>query len=636
MQLKAVARDTYRQMRSIPKKYVLIGGLLLLVLLYALIFRERTLAYSYDGVTCDRQTVFLPKLLQQSGSDDYTLTISGGFVLGGYPIISTSICASPNESPQQATESVATLSPFGSIVARLSYKVTVPPAPQLQLAALDKPISAIKPLQIPLSSVDTTFEYSVVQENATAKCESRQKALSCNIEALKLKQGQKYDISLDKTFKSQSVAKVARTVTTLSPVSVTKSSIDNDATVYEKPTQISFKTDKSLRDAKFTVTTKGEEATVIPSATSIKDTQVTLTFENELPRSREFSVQATTLEAVDGSTLEVPYALNFKTSGGPTVTNVSVGVTGVAVDAAIVLTFDQELSTDQPIDGIVTVKGAAATITKQAETITVQLNNVEKCADVVISVAKAIMSKHDIAQTEDWSRSQRTSCHTSSVVGYSTQGRAITAYEFGSGTRTILFVGAIHGNEYSTYSLMQRWFAELEARAKEIPGDKRIVIVPQINPDGVASGSRVNANNVDLNRNFGTSDWQKDITTVGNQPFKGGGGETAMSEPETKVMAALAGRLRPELTLSYHSIGGLLAANQAGRSSILASTYSQLSGYRNTTGQTSSTFEYSISGTWDDYLAERLGAASILIELGSHSYHQFERNQAAMWAMVKS
>ena len=636
MQLKAIVRDGYRQMRSIPKKYVFISGALLLVVLYALIFRERTLAYSYSGTTCDRQTVFLPKLLQQSGSDDYTLTTSGGFEVGGYPLVSTSICASPNTSPQQATESRASLSPFGSLVARLSYKVTVPPAPQLQLTALDKPISATRPLEIPLSSVDTTFEYSVRQKEATAECESRQKAVSCDIATLNLKQGREYDIALEKTFQSESVAKVAKTVTTLSPVSVVKSSINNDATVYDKPTQISFETDKPLRDAKFTVMANGDDKTTVPSVTSVKDTQITLTFKEELPRSREFNVQATALVAADGSTLEVPYALNFKTSGGPKVVDVSVGTTGVDVNAAIVLTFDQELKADQSIDDIVTVKGVPATITKQAKTVTIQLTNAEKCADFTIGVTKAITSKYDIVQTEDWSRSHRVSCHTTSVIGYSQQGRAITAYEFGSGQRTILFVGAIHGNEYSTYSLMQRWFTELEARAKEIPGDKRIVIVPSINPDGIASGSRVNANNVDLNRNFGTSDWQKDITTVGNQPFKGGGGESAMSEPETKAMAALASRLRPELTLSYHSIGGLLAANQAGRSSSLASTYRQLSGYQNTTGQTSSTLEYSISGTWDDYLAERLGAASILIELGSHSYHQFEQNQAAMWAMVKS
>ena len=70
----------------------------------------------------------------------------------------------------------------------------------------------------------------------------------------------------------------------------------------------------------------------------------------------------------------------------------------------------------------------------------------------------------------------------------------------------------------------------------------------------------------------------------------------------------------------------------ASNSTAKAAQYSSLSGYRNATG--GSAFEYSITGTADDYYAERFGVGSIVIELGSHSYHQFERNQKAMWAML--
>ena len=181
---------------------------------------------------------------------------------------------------------------------------------------------------------------------------------------------------------------------------------------------------------------------------------------------------------------------------------------------------------------------------------------------------------------------------------------------------------------------MLRWIDELEANARSIPADKSIVVVPAINPDGIANGSRTNGNNVDLNRNFATSDWKTDITTVNNTPFPKGGGLTSMSEPETKAIAGLISRLRPQLVLSYHSIGSVLAANQAGSSVAYARTYAGLSGYSNVTGSTT-TFEYAVSGTADDYYAEKLGVASILIELGSHSHHQFERNQKAMWAMMR-
>jgi hypothetical protein len=80
----------------------------------------------------------------------------------------------------------------------------------------------------------------------------------------------------------------------------------------------------------------------------------------------------------------------------------------------------------------------------------------------------------------------------------------------------------------------------------------------------------------------------------------------------------------------------LVAANQAGNSIGLAAVYSQLSGYKNVTGQSDSTFEYSVTGTADDWYAQAIGVPSLLVELGSHTSSQFERNQAAMWAMINS
>ncbi len=181
---------------------------------------------------------------------------------------------------------------------------------------------------------------------------------------------------------------------------------------------------------------------------------------------------------------------------------------------------------------------------------------------------------------------------------------------------------------------MDRWIQDLEANARNIPADKTIVVVPQINPDGVAVGTRVNGRNVDLNRNFATNDWQSDVTDVNNNPFPGGGGPAPMSEPETNAIASLVQQLHPVVVLSYHSIGGVVAGNLAGGSSGYASTYSQLSGYGNVTGQTGDVFEYAVSGTADDWYAQSLGVPSVLIELSSSSYHQFDRNQKAMWAMV--
>ncbi|HET8884078.1 MAG TPA: M14 family metallopeptidase, partial [Candidatus Saccharimonadales bacterium] len=426
-------------------------------------------------------------------------------------------------------------------------------------------------------------------------------------------------------------------IRTLSATAVTGASIKPNETVYAKPTEIKVAFDKKLVQADADIyKINGDKRNKLASSVELTKKGFILKLPKHLPRSASYELVTNEIEAVDGSSVVKPYKLPFKTSGGPKVTGVNVGSIGVAAGATIVISFDQVLSKEQDIRKFVALGGGASLIGKQGNQLLVSVNNVPKCGDFTITLTKDIQSSYGIAGHSSWSYSGRTVCHTIGTIGTSAQGRAITAYYFGDGATTVLYTGAIHGDEVSTKYLMDRWIQELEEKARDIPDHISVVVVPIVNPDGFALGSRTNVRNVDLNRNFATGDWQKDITTVNNQPFKGGGGKTAMSEPETKALAALAQRLQPKVILSYHSIGGMVAANQAGNSSALASTYARLSGYRNITGQSSTTFEYAISGTADDWYAEVLGVPSILVELGSHSYHQFERNQSAMWVMINS
>jgi murein tripeptide amidase MpaA len=73
------------------------------------------------------------------------------------------------------------------------------------------------------------------------------------------------------------------------------------------------------------------------------------------------------------------------------------------------------------------------------------------------------------------------------LLGRSWQGRPIRAVEVGnpSGTR-VLVVGCIHGNEKAGIAI---------ARALErvSPSELDLWIVPDLNPDGVAAGTRQNA-----------------------------------------------------------------------------------------------------------------------------------------------
>src|SRR5690606_36994129 len=138
--------------------------------------------------------------------------------------------------------------------------------------------------------------------------------------------------------------------------------------------------------------------------------------------------------------------------------------------------------------------------------------------------------------------------------------------------------------------LMEAWMSELDANLHSIPSNRRVIVIPSANPDGVAVNTRNNARNVDLNRNYDMSNWQTNVPSPYGGIVTNGGGISPMSEPETKALANYTVKLNPRLTLSYHSIGGLVMGNGAKDSAALSKIYSQLSGYGDVTGQVDTTF----------------------------------------------
>jgi murein peptide amidase A len=129
-------------------------------------------------------------------------------------------------------------------------------------------------------------------------------------------------------------------------------------------------------------------------------------------------------------------------------------------------------------------------------------------------------------------------CARKVLLGRSWQGRPIEAVEVGnrSGER-VLVVGCIHGNETAGIAI---------ARALEriAPSDLDLWIVPDLNPDGVAAGTRQNAHGVDLNRNF---PWRW-------RPMGGvyESGTHPLSEREARIAHTLILRLHPHLTVWFH------------------------------------------------------------------------------------
>ena len=112
---------------------------------------------------------------------------------------------------------------------------------------------------------------------------------------------------------------------------------------------------------------------------------------------------------------------------------------------------------------------------------------------------------------------------------------AYLPYEW-SAKRTLVMAG-IHGEnqEPATTAILSAAFRSIK------PETLCCAVILCANPDGIAHGTRTNANNVDLNRNFPTGNWEKRITTSKWEEWlvsdvEHSSGESPASEPETQTL----------------------------------------------------------------------------------------------------
>jgi protein MpaA len=152
------------------------------------------------------------------------------------------------------------------------------------------------------------------------------------------------------------------------------------------------------------------------------------------------------------------------------------------------------------------------------------------------------------------------------ALGRSENGRQIVAIHAGDGSGPpVLVVGAIHGNELAGIAV---------ARALErVHAGASIWVVPDLNPDGAARGTRQDARGVDLNANW-SSQWAAggrhwDIYYPGPRPF---------SERETRIARTLILRVRPRVTIWFHQHMNLVWA--WGPSSVAGRIYARAAGMR--------------------------------------------------------
>jgi len=125
----------------------------------------------------------------------------------------------------------------------------------------------------------------------------------------------------------------------------------------------------------------------------------------------------------------------------------------------------------------------------------------------------------------------------------------------------VLLFGGIHGDEYSSVSIVFKWLKTLDQHHS---GLFHWRIVPLLNPDGLLQerSTRTNASGVDLNRNFPIPDWENTalaywVNRTYRNPRQYPGPEP-LSEPESTWLVEEINNFDPDVIVSIHAPHGIV------------------------------------------------------------------------------
>jgi len=248
-------------------------------------------------------------------------------------------------------------------------------------------------------------------------------------------------------------------------------------------------------------------------------------------------------------------------------------------------------------------------------------------------------------QAIEWSRTEK--------IGTSVEGKDIVAYQYGTGSKELLFVGGIHGGySWNTSTVAFDLIRYIEDNEGKISEDIQITVIPVLNPDGLSDvapdyesgvvasdisatqaekvAARFNRNNVDLNRNF-DCEWQENAKW---QSRDVSGGTQAFSEPEARAIRDYVEESNPEAVVAWYSAGGGVYSSNCRNgvlpeTTILTNLYAEASGY-----QAYEEFDfYATTGDFVNWLArEEIPGISVL--LTTHDGPESSKNIKGFQALL--
>lgn len=144
------------------------------------------------------------------------------------------------------------------------------------------------------------------------------------------------------------------------------------------------------------------------------------------------------------------------------------------------------------------------------------------------------------------------------VIGKSVEKRNIHSYVIGTGKIKILLWSQMHGNESTTTKALFDLLKLLNGKselAEKLLNHFTFYCIPMLNPDGAKKYTRVNANQIDLNRDFQT-----------------------LSQPESQLLRKIHSEFKPDFCYNLHDQRTIFASgdtNNPATVSFLAPSYNE-------------------------------------------------------------